>query len=96
MANTDSVRVELYLGKAKKEVNKLTFDKLSEEKTTIESALGTSLIWNRGDDIKASKIYCQLDNVSIEKETDWLQMASFQAEWSKKFIDVLVPYLKVK
>jgi len=96
VANTDSVRVELYLGKAKKEVNKLTFDKLEKEKAAIESALGTSLIWNRGDDIKASKIYCQLDNVSIEKETDWLQMASFQAEWSKKFIDVLVPYLKVK
>lgn len=40
------------------------------------------------------KIYCQLDNVSIENEVDWLQMARFHAEWSKKFHDVIVPYLK--
>lgn len=30
---------------------------------------------------------------SIENEIDWLQMARFHAEWSKKFYDVIVPYL---
>lgn len=54
---------------------------------------GMSLKWNRNDDVKSSKIYCQLDNVSIENEIDWLQMARFHAEWSKKFYDVIVPYL---
>lgn len=52
-----------------------------------------SLKWNRNDDVKSSKIYCQLDNVSIKNEVDWLQMARFHAEWSKKFYDVIVPYL---
>ena len=30
---------------------------------------------------------------SIENETDWLQMAKFHAHWSKKFYDIIVPYL---
>ena len=66
---------------------------LLSHKNEIETALGISLIWDRNDDVKSSKIYCQLDNVSIEKEVDWLQMARFHAEWSKKFYDVIVPYL---
>ena len=62
-------------------------------KEEIESTLGIGLIWNRGDDIKSSKIFYQLDNVSVENEVDWLQLAHFHAEWSKKFYDVFVPYL---
>lgn len=93
IANFDSARVDLYLGKAKKEENKKAFDMLMTHKDDIEKALGVSLIWSRGDDIKSSKISYQLNGVSIENETDWLQMARFHAEWSKKFYDVIVPYL---
>lgn len=93
VANFDSARVELYLGKSNKEINKKTFDKLYSHKEEIEANLGTALIWNRNDEVKVSKIFYQLDNVSIEKEVDWLQMARFHAEWSKKFYDVIVPYL---
>ena len=56
-------------------------------------SLGIALQWSRGDDIKSSKVYYMLNNVSIEHEVDWLQMARFHAEWSKKFYDVIVPYL---
>lgn len=93
VANFDSARVDLYLGKAKKEENKKAFDMLVAHKDEIENALGVSLNWNRGDDIKSSKVFYQLKGVSIENETDWLQMARFHAEWSKKFYDVIVPYL---
>lgn len=93
VANTDSARVELWMGKADKEANKKAFDMLLSQKGEIEAALGIALIWNRNDDVKSSKIYCQLDNVSIENEVDWLQMARFHAEWSKKLYDVIVPYL---
>lgn len=94
VANYDSARVELYLGKADKIANKKAFDALVMHKSEIEAALGIALVWNRNNDIKASKVYCQLDNVSIEKEVDWLQMARFHAEWSKKFYDVMVPYCR--
>lgn len=93
VANFDSARVDLYLGKSKKEENKKAFDMLVAHKDEIEKTLGVSLNWNRGDDIKSSKVFYQLRGVSIENETDWLQMARFHAEWSKKFYDVIVPYL---
>ena len=78
----------------KKEENKKAFDAVIRHKDDIEKALGVQLLWSRGDDIKASKISYQINEVSIENETDWLQMAKFHAEWSKKFYDVIVPYLR--
>lgn len=93
IANFDLARVDLHFGKAKKEENKKAFDSLIAHKDEVESKLGVQLIWNRGDDIKSSKVSYQLNGVSIINETDWLQMARFHSEWSKKFFDVLVPYL---
>lgn len=93
VANYDCARVEVWLGKGDKATNKKMFDMLFSHRTEIEAALGISLVWNRNDGVKSSKIYCQLDNVSIENEVDWLQMARFHAEWSKKFYDTIVPYL---
>ena len=55
--------------------------------------MGVHLNWNRGDDIKSSKIYYQLQDVSIENESDWHQMAKFHAIWSKKFLDIFTPYI---
>lgn len=94
VANSDSARVDLYMGKKDKHANKAAYDKLLANKSAIESAIGAALIWNRGDDVNSSKVSYQLNNVSIESETDWLQMANFQAQWSRKFYDVLVPYLR--
>lgn len=93
IANIDFARVDLFLGKVKKEENKKAFDMLMTHKDDIEKALGVSLIWYRGDYIKSSKISYKLSGVSIKNETDWLQMARFHAQWSKKFYDVIVPYL---
>ena len=52
--------------------------------------------WQRSDHTKSSYIVFHLGGVSIEEEADWTQMAKFHAEWSKKFYDVFVPYLKHK
>ncbi len=93
VANYDCARVEVWMGKTNKEANKKAFDMLLSHKNEIENALGVPLQWNRNDEVKSSKIFYQLDNVSIEQEVDWLQMARFHAEWSKKFYDVIVPYL---
>ena len=74
--------------------NKKVFDALYDKKNEIESKMGVNLIWNRDDNIKSSKIVYRLGNVSVENETDWLQMANFHAEWSKKFYDIIVPYIR--
>lgn len=86
VANYDSARIELCLGKSKKEENKATFDKLITKKTSIETALDVTLIWNRGDDIKSSKIYYQLDNVSIENETDWRRWQNSTLNGARSFM----------
>lgn len=93
VANYDAARTEVVFSRGNKQENKDAFDNLYMHKSEIESVLGTTLHWNRGDDIKSSKVYIQLSNVSIENETDWLQMANFHAEWTKKFYDVIVPYI---
>ena len=91
VANYDSARVEIVFQKSEKDENKKAFDALMTHRAEIESALGIALNWNRAEDKKASKVYTQLSNVSIESEVDWLQMARFHAEWSKKFYDVIIP-----
>lgn len=94
VVNTIHARVELYLGSSDVNKNKSAFDLLAANKDEIEKNLNTKLIWERKDDLLSSKIYITLENVNINNESDWEQIAQFHAEWSKKFYDVLVPYLE--
>lgn len=94
VANYDSARAEVVFGRGDKQENKDAFDSLYAHKAEIESVLNVALQWDRGDDKKSSKVFIQMSNVSIENETDWRQMASFHAEWTKKFYDVVVPFIK--
>ena len=96
VANYNKARVDLTLAHSNKERNKEAFDYLYSHKSEIEAVLGTQISWQRSDDTKGSYIVIRLENVSIENEDDWTQMAKFHAEWSKKFYDVFVPYLKQK
>lgn len=94
VANYNMARVDLTLGHSNKERNKEAFDYLYSQKSEIEVMLGRLVIWQRSNDTKGSYIVIHLNDVSIENETDWTQMAKFHAEWSKKFYDCFVPYLK--
>ena len=96
VANFNFAKVDLYFGHSNKTRNKEAFDFLYSNKTAFEASFGRSLNWTRNDDAKASVISIRLENVSIENEADWTMMAKFHAEWSKKFYDVFVPYLKTK
>ena len=93
VANQDSTRVEFYIGTPDKEKNKKIYDFLCSYKEEIETQFTIELLWERNDDIKASKIYVENKNLSINNEIDWHQMAKFHAEWSKKMFDVFVPYM---
>jgi hypothetical protein len=90
------IGVEIYFGKANRDQNKEAFDYLATYRTEIENKLGVPLTWSRGEDTKSSKVCYRLNDVSIENEEDWPRMAKFHTEWSKKFFDVIVPYLKAK
>jgi len=94
--STSFAGVEIYLGNANKDRNKEAFDYLFGFKDEIEAKLEASLIWSRGEDTKSSKVHIRLHDVNIENEEDWMRMAKFHSEWSKKFYDVVVPYLRAK
>jgi len=95
VANTDEARVEIVLGKSDKEKNKKAFDTLYASRDKVEYKLGAKLIWLKAENIKTSRICITLDNVSINNQDDWVQMAKFHAEWSKKFYDVFVPIIRL-
>lgn len=92
-ANLDSARVDLVFAYGEKEINKKVFDYLKRHSDEIEDCLGAKLLWQRGENIKSSKISYVLNDVSVTNKLDWEKMVVFHAEWSKKFLDVIVPYL---
>lgn len=96
VANYNKARVDLTLAHSNKERNKEAFDYLFNNRAKIEEALNSKVDWLRSDDTKSSYVVISLEGVSIENEADWTQMAKFHAEWSKKFYDIFVPYLRQK
>jgi len=94
VANYDEARVELTLAKSDAARNKSAYDFLWAHKAEIETQMDIPLSWQRMDDKKSSYVVCRLSDVNISNETDWIQMAKFHAEWSKKFYDVFVPLLQ--
>lgn len=93
-ANRDEARVDFYLGKSNAEENKKAFDYLKSHQEEIERVLGVSLSWNRAEEYKASWISYSQKGISILNESDWTRMARFHAEWSKKYMDVILPILE--
>jgi len=93
-ANYDSVKVHIWLGKTDRDKNKEAFDFLYSRKTEIEEMFGLPLVWARSDEYKASSISYVLQGVSVTNETDWIRMAKFHAEYSRKMCDAILPVLK--
>jgi len=93
-ANYDGARVQLWLGKFDRDKNKEAFDYLYNRKAEIEETLGEPIRWERGDDCRASSLIYELPGVSVTNETDWIRMAKFHAEYSRKMCDAVLPVLK--
>lgn len=90
----NKARVSLILGNARAQRNKESFDDLYSNRERFEKELATSLIWKRNDDIKNSIVMVETPSGGFQNEEEWPKTARFHAEWSKKFYDTFVPYLK--
>ena len=93
-ANYDCARAQIWFGKTNPAKNKEAFDFVFKHKQEIEKKLGVQLNWQRADSNKSSTIVLELHGVSIANEVDWIRMAKFHAEWSKKLCDAILPILK--
>ena len=94
IANYDQARILLTLMSSDADRNKAAFDALYGHRDEIERALGTALVWDRGEDSKSSWLTYSLEGVSIANAADWPKMAQFHAEWSAKICDAVVPFLR--
>lgn len=94
VANENQARVDFVLASGDAEKNKKTFDFVYDRREEIEQKLGTAVEWNRADKYNSSWFLYRLKDVSILNESDWPRMAKFQSEWSRKFIEIVVPMLK--
>lgn len=94
VANYNQGRVELVLAKSKQEDNKNAFDYLLAKKQIIEDKLGSEIEWKRSDNTKGSYISKNLPDIGIINENNWIQLAKFHAEWSKRFYDVFASLLQ--
>ncbi|MGN0363633.1 MAG: DUF4268 domain-containing protein [Bilifractor sp.] len=93
VANFICARVDFLISLGDKQRNKEAFDILSEHRSDIDEKLDGLVQWDRADDNDISVIIVKLEDVSIANEADWSRMASFQAQWSSRIIDVMIPYL---
>ena len=80
IANYDHVRIELYISNSDKTVNKAIFDALKNQRDEVDGEYGSKLKWERMDDNLASKLYDQLDDISITNEADWPRMIEFLSQ----------------
>lgn len=84
VANYDNARIELYITTSNKAVNKAVFDALENQRREIENEYEYPLKWERMSDNLASKIYADIDDVSITDESDWPRMIRFLSENTAK------------
>ena len=72
-------RTEVYMSRSSKEENKFIFDKLKEQKPTIE-AIAQPLVWERLDNKKASRIKQELTDVSLYEKDDWNKIIDYMMD----------------
>ena len=73
----DQFRIELYIDTGDQTENKAAFDALQKDQETIEAQIGQPLVWQRLDDKRASRIFCDTDGsidddpTHLEELQDW-------------------------
>lgn len=72
-------RVEIYIDRGNKEENKQVFDYLFKNKDKLEKNFGDTLIWERLDDKRASRIKYETDGNVFDKE-QWEKMSDFMLD----------------
>lgn len=94
VAKFDGARVELYLDSPSQNQNKQLFDALHAYQAEIEQHLSRKPVWARADELKASRIYFQMEDVDVSDESDWPRMAEFHAQYAAELKNAFVPVLE--
>ena len=90
-------RVELYINPGEQELNKQIFDRLEEQRETLESDLTESLEWERLDNRRASRISAVRpgsiddDEETLEEIRDWMieKLPAFKRVFGPKLAELV-------
>ena len=88
----DSARVEYKIAFRNENKVKELFDKLYSNKNTLEQKYGKPLVWDRGDNKKSSKLYSELDDVSLNNKEDWESIKDFMVRNTDLMYKVIHEY----
>ena len=72
-------RAELYIDRGNKEENKFIYDELLKNKNQIEKDFGGSLVWERLDTKRASRIKAEASGNVTDRE-QWDEMIEFMTD----------------
>lgn len=86
--------VELSINRSTKEDNKKIFDILLSKRDEIESVYGSSLLWERLDSYKSSRISAKHFEVDISNRDDWNEIKDFLCKSMVKLEKALKDPLK--
>ncbi|MCU6709383.1 DUF4268 domain-containing protein [Paenibacillus sp. J5C_2022] len=91
----DKTGIELYIDTSDHTRNKNIFDTLYNQKQLVEDKFGESLIWDRLDIKRASRIQYLLNMGGLKSdESNWPQIQTTMIEKMKKFHAALQPLIK--
>ena len=88
----NSTRVELYINRKKALLNKALFDTLAVDRISIDSDFDDSLLWQRLDDKKASRISFTIDS-GLNAEDQWQATIDTVLDAMDRLYRVLSPYV---
>ena len=78
--------VEIYIDRGEASENKKIFDIFFESKDQIESDFGETILWERLDDKRASRLKFKDNTFSIDKKDEWSTKIEF---FSNKMVDLI-------
>lgn len=90
----DRASVELYIDTGEGERNKGIFDQLSESREEVERAFGASLLWERLDDRRASRISYKLESGGLTDRDRWPEIQDAMVETMIRFHKALKPRIR--
>jgi hypothetical protein len=86
-------RVELYIDMGDGERNKAAFDALQGDRERIEDAIGQTLVWERLDAKRASRIYCATEGSINDSDSRLQEMQDWAIDLVWTFNEVFRPRL---
>ena len=92
--NQDFSRIEIYMDNGNSGWNKNVFDFFFQNKSEIENKFGTSLIWDRLDNNRASLIRYDLKEGGLNDKEKWPDIQDKMIDSMIKFEEALRPYIE--